>query len=101
MILYNVTINIDESVHLEWVEWMKSKHIPDVLDTGCFSGYKFLKLLNEQEGAEGITYCVQYFCQDMKTLHKYIAHHAPALQNEHTTKYQGKFVAFRTLLETI
>lgn len=37
MYIYNVTINIDESVHDEWFKWMKEKHIPDMLSTGKFS----------------------------------------------------------------
>ncbi|MEO8448027.1 MAG: DUF4286 family protein, partial [bacterium] len=28
MILYNVTVNVDDSVHDEWLEWMKTIHIP-------------------------------------------------------------------------
>ena len=34
MYIYNVTTNIDESVHDEWLHWMKEIHIPDVLATG-------------------------------------------------------------------
>gem|GEM_PF-5619184 len=29
-ILYNVTINIDHNTSEEWLQWMKSTHIPDV-----------------------------------------------------------------------
>ena len=36
MILYNVTINIHESVHDQWMIWMQHKHIHDVLATGKF-----------------------------------------------------------------
>jgi hypothetical protein len=34
MILYNVTVSVDPEIHDEWLAWMKSKHIPDVLATG-------------------------------------------------------------------
>ena len=27
MIIYNVTINIDHSVHEDWLEWMKNEHV--------------------------------------------------------------------------
>ena len=33
MIIYNVTINIDASIHDEWLAWIK-EHIPQVLATG-------------------------------------------------------------------
>jgi hypothetical protein len=35
MYIYNVTINIDESVHKEWLSWIQN-HIQDVLATGRF-----------------------------------------------------------------
>ena len=34
MIIYNVTINIDESAHDQWLNWLKTKHIGEVLATG-------------------------------------------------------------------
>ena len=47
MIIYNLTINIDESVHNDWLEWMKSNHIPDVMRTGMFKENKLLRLLGD------------------------------------------------------
>lgn len=99
MILYNVTINIDEAVHDEWLQWMKEVHIPDVMNTGLFRENKICKILAESEG--GVSYSIQYFCDNMDKLEEYQANHAPRLQKEHTDKYAGKFAAFRTLLEVI
>ena len=47
MLIYNVTINIDESVHDQWLDWMKDKHLPDMLATGKFSHAKMVKVLVE------------------------------------------------------
>ena len=46
MYIYNVTINIDESVHLEWLTWMET-HIPEVLNTGKFTAAKLTEVLVE------------------------------------------------------
>jgi hypothetical protein len=100
MILYNVTVNIDTEIHQEWLEWMKAHHIPRVIATGCFQGYKILKLLTEIENG-GTTYTVQYFLNDLSTYDHYSHEYAPALQREHSLKYEGRVVAFRTLLEEI
>ena len=100
MILYNVTVNIDHDIHDEWLQWMKEKHIPDVLATGCFTNNKICKMLSgEHDG--GITYSIQYLCESQEKLDHYQATFAPALQEEHTSKYSGKFVAFRSLLEVV
>lgn len=99
MILYNVTVNIDNSVEEEWLNWMKEKHIPDVMNTGCFKRNLMCKINAESEG--GTSYSIQYFCESMKELDNYLENHAPKLQQEHATKYNGKFAAFRTLLDVI
>ena len=48
MIIYNVTINIHESVHDQWMTWMQEKHIKDVLGTGKFSSARMVKVLVEE-----------------------------------------------------
>ena len=98
-IIYNVTVSIDYEVHNEWLQWMISKHIPDVMHTGYFLDYKLSKILAEEDG--GISYSIMYTAKDMASLNEYQVFHAPALQKEHTEKYQGKFAAFRTLLEVV
>jgi hypothetical protein len=101
MLLYNVTISIDPKVENEWVNWMKDVHIPDVMATGRFVDYKFLKLLGDQPDATGITYAVQYFSRSISDVEKYLETEAPKLQKEHMEKFQDQFVAFRTLLEEV
>ena len=100
MILYNVTVKIDPARHEEGYTWMVDQHIPDVLKTGCFTGYRVSKILGKDE-SDGITYSIQYSTPDMKTLHKYQVQFAPALQADHTERFQGHFVAFRTLMEVV
>jgi hypothetical protein len=100
MILYNVTVNIDESVHDEWFDWMKNKHIPDVLATGLFTDNKIFRIKSPDDES-GITYSIQYFCNSMEEYEKYQNEFAPKLQSEHTEKYKDKFVAFRTIMEEV
>ena len=99
MILYNVTVALDPAIHEEWFDWMKNKHIPAVMATGKFEEWKMFRVLNEEEG--GITYSIQYFAKDMKTLQEYSTQFAPQLQRDHQEKYEGKIAAFRTLLEQV
>ncbi len=99
MILYNVTINIETDVHDEWLKWMKEVHVPDVMQTGLFSENKICKLLVDEE--QGLTYSFQYFCASLSDYQLYQTEHAPRLQAEVRKKYEGKFVAFRSLLEVI
>jgi hypothetical protein len=100
MILYNITVKIDHAVHDDWLAWMRTKHIPDVLETGLFSHCRLAKIL-EQNEQDGATYSVQYTCSSMNDYFTYQREHAAALQVEHTERYKNKFVAFRTLLRTV
>ncbi len=99
MIIYNVTINIENDVRDEWVQWMKTIHIPEVMRTGYFLESKICKVLVDEE--QGTTYSVQYTCASMKDIEDYKREHAPRLQKEVSNKYGSKLVAFRTLLEVL
>ncbi len=98
MIVYNVSIQIDEDVKEGWLKWMKEKHIPDVMNTGFFIRFNFLKILNEETEN---TYAIQYFCKDIGMLNTYFDEFASGLQEEHSSKYNNKFVAFRTIMEEV
>ncbi len=99
MIIYNVTVNIEHDVHDQWLNWMKTVHMPEVMKTNCFIENKICKVLVDEE--QGITYSIQYTAVDMPTLEKYQQEHAPRLQKEHNERFADKFVAFRTLLEVV
>jgi Domain of unknown function (DUF4286) len=96
MILYNVTVSIDESIHLEWLDWMKSTHVPDVMATGCFKEARISRVHGEEEG--GFTFAMSYVCPSQEIFDEYQKSHAPLLQQEHNTRYSGKVAAFRTML---
>lgn len=100
MILYNVTIKIITERKKDWESWMKVKHIPDVMATGCFSEFKLSKMMGEDE-TQGITYAIQYLAPSRDHYMEYQAKHALRLQEEHKKRYENQYVAFRTLLEVI
>ena len=100
MILYNVTINIHESVHDQWMNWMQTKHINDVLATGKFSSARMVKVLVEEEMG-GTTYAIQYTTDSKETLQRYYDEDAPRLREEGARLFGDKMLAFRTELEMI
>jgi len=100
MILYNVTVKIMAQFREDWEKWMREVHIPDVMDTGLFVEYKMSRILGEEE-KEGVTFAIQYLSPSMEKFQEYQDNHAKRLQAEHTEKYRGKYVAFRTLMEVV
>jgi hypothetical protein len=100
MFLYNVTVGIDADIEQEWVLWMKTTHIPDVLRTGLFVDYKFYKVLHDNSDGS-ISYSVQYFATSLDNVVLYLEKFAPALVEVHRQKFRDKHVAFQTLLEEV
>ncbi len=100
MVLYNVTVGIDPDIEKEWLEWMKSAHIPAVMATDMFKEFKIFKVLSQEE-EETVSYSVQYFAEHVDMVVKYLNEFAPPLVEEHRQRYQNKHVAFRTLLEQV
>ena len=98
MYIYNVTVNVDNSVHTEWLNWIKL-HIPQVLATGRFSDAKLTKVLVKEE--TGVTYSVQYRAKSREDLDNYYKLDADRLRQESLVKFADKVLAFRTELEII
>ncbi|PCH91345.1 MAG: hypothetical protein COB85_09215 [Bacteroidetes bacterium] len=99
MIIYSVTISIENDIAQDWLKWMKEVHIPDVMRTGKFVKQNIFKLISVAE--EQNTYNIQYTCETIEDYNDYEKNFAPKLQEEHKARFKDKFVAIRTLLESI
>jgi len=99
MYIYNVTINIEESIETVWLSWMQTEHIPAMLATGKFSK-ALMTQVQVEEDMGGVTYSVQYHTDSKETLEKYYAEDAETLRS-HSKPFEGKFVAFRTELAIV
>jgi len=99
MIIYNVTVNIDASIHQEWLNWIKD-HIAEVLGTGKFDRATLTRVLVEEEMG-GFTYSIQYRSHSREALDAYYKDDAENLRIAGAKKFADKMLAFRTELEVI
>ena len=100
MIVYNVTVKVDSEVADDWVRWMKTEHMSDVMSTGLFADCRLCRLL-EQDEAEGQTYTAQYMMENIDLYNTYIDKHAQQMRDKGFKLFGGKFAAFRTIMEVI
>ncbi|WP_339713458.1 DUF4286 family protein [uncultured Kriegella sp.] len=100
MYIYNVTTNIENAVHDQWLQWMKKTHIPDMLATGKFLSAKMCRVLVEEEMG-GMTYSVQFTTANKETLQKYYEQDASRLREDALKHFPNQFVSFRTELEVV
>ncbi|NNK81516.1 MAG: DUF4286 family protein [Flavobacteriaceae bacterium] len=99
MIIYNITANIDQSIHDEWLEWVKN-HIPHVLATGKFTEAKLTKVLVEED-LGGTSYSIQFRAKSREDLDAYYKLDAERLRQEGLKKFADKMLTFRTELEIV
>jgi hypothetical protein len=100
MFIYNVTTKITHAIHHNWLQWIKEEHIPDIINTGCFTGATILRLLETDE-SEGPTYAVQYIAESKAQYNKYIAQYAPKMRQKAINKWGSQFIAFRSIMQHI
>src|SRR5260221_7279039 len=95
MILYVVSIKIQQSVHDDWMKYMQQVHIPDVMKTGCFTNCVLSRVLEPASEQGWTAYSIQYACDSLENYQRYRQEFAVGLQEEHTRRYAGKFRAER------
>ncbi len=100
MFIYNITIKFEWAIGAAYMKWMQEKHIPDIMNTGYFEKYQFVKLLDIDE-EEGPTYALQLYAADRAKYETYIQHHAPALREESKQLWGDRCMTFRTLMEVV
>lgn len=99
MYIYNITINVEEEIHDQWLRWMKEEYIPATLQTGKFSKALMTRVMIEEE-LGGITYSIQFTTQSRELLDRYYKEDARRLRDE-GLRFQGHYAAFSTELEVV
>lgn len=100
MYVYNITINIQENVENEWLEWMQGTHIPEMLQTGSFLSAKMCKVL-VKEDMGGVTYSVQFMVDSRENLDAYLKEDSLVMKNKANSKFAGQYVYFETEMKLI
>lgn len=100
MIIYNVTVKTDHSITEAWLNWLREEHIPDILQTGCFTDARVLRLLEVDE-SDGITHAVQYHADSKAQYNRYIREFADSMRKKSTEKWGEKMIAFRSVMQIV
>ena len=100
MLVYNITTNVQPAVHDAWLNWLKQKHIPEIMATGLFERYNLMKILDTDD-AEGHTYALQLFCISRANYENYLRNHAPELRENTFKTWGDAVISFRTTMEVI
>jgi hypothetical protein len=100
MYIYNVTIKVLPSIETQWIHWMKTIHINEVMQTGMFDKFLFSELIDPID-EEGKTFVIQYFTDAETRYLQYIKEFAPRLRQKGYELFSDQFIAFRTVLKNV
>ncbi len=101
MIIYSVTVSIENDLAEEWLQWMQSTHIPEVMATGFFEGYTLQQILEPVVDPDRINYNVLYEVASRDDLEQYQRSAAPALQRKHHERYGENALAIRVVMHRL
>lgn len=100
MFIYNITMQVEWSVHEAWLQWMREVYIPKMLSTSCFNKYQFVRLMEINE-TEGRTYALQLYAESKANYNRYVELHASALNKMTTDLWNDKVMSFSTLMQVV
>jgi len=96
MITYQVKITIDPSVENEWLHWMKTVHVPDVIACGLVRTFQILKPTTTEH-----LYHFNYNFDSHGAFEKYKQEFAPELKEDVLLKYPNLFTSEREIFDWI
>ena len=99
MLLFNVTVIIEEASAPEWLQWMNESHIPELMATDCFVSHRVLRIVDSPN--EGLSYCIQFIAETDAKYHAFKNLHEENFTGKLYEKYPNKLVVFSTLMEFI
>ena len=99
MILYNITVILDEGIEPEWLTWINQDFIPQALSSNLLVSNRILKVLDSPN--EGVTYCLQFIADNLQNYNEFKDNHAASLLDSHTVKFKNQSVFFSTIMEFI
>jgi len=96
MITYEVKLVVQSDIEDEWLHWMRTVHVPDVIATGLLRSYQILK----PKGTERV-YLFQYHFENENDFRSYEQNNAEKLRQDVKDRYDGKFSGERTIYEWV
>lgn len=75
MIAYEVTVEVNETLTERYMAFMRDRHIPAILATGCFAHA-------ELDRSKQTRFRQRYLAASLGDLERYLEQHAPTLRKE-------------------
>jgi len=94
MVSYEVTATVVATLTGEWEQFMRERHIPELLATGCFTAATLARLGTGR-------YRIRYEATSRADLDRYLATHAARLREEFATRFPAGIALEREVAEVL
>jgi len=101
MIIYVVNTTFKKEIRNEWLNWMKEVHIPDMLQTGYFTGAQIFSVILPARSGDEVSYTVQYTSDTYEKFMSYKVKEAKRMGKKVEEKFGASVVLERSLLESV
>ena len=100
MIIYQVEVTVPKDLVEQWLDYMTSHHIDDVVNTGMFISSELVRVVDPSSD-DHVVFRVRYTCDSNDKLTRYRSEFAPALMADHTRIFGDRVSAVRTVTEKV
>ena len=100
MITYQVEVVVPDVLIEQWLGYMTSEHIDDVVKTGYFTSARLTRVIDSTL-PDSTVFRVIYTLPSLKALEEYQRNSAPALQAHHTELFGTSVRATRSVTELL
>ena len=96
MTIYEVNLNIQDTIYSDYYKWLKH-HIELMMKQKGFIDYKIAMDVEHSENAKNVT--VWYYLDSMDSLNNYLENHSKEMRDDGLRKFGNKFSANRRIFE--
>ena len=98
MFLYSITYTVEAKIEEDWLNMMAKSIVPQIMATRLFNSFNMQQLLHPPPEKGQFTYNLQFTCDSLDQLNKYLNTHSDEIEAMLNQRYQNKVLAFRTIL---
>lgn len=100
MITYQVEVTVPQDLVQQWLDYMTSHHIDDVVNTGMFVSSELVRVVDPSSDGH-VVFRVRYSCESHEDLLRYRTEFAPGLMADHTRIFGDRVSAVRTVADLV
>ncbi len=100
MLIFNTTYQVTSNHTENWIQWIKTEHIPFMMKSDVFLEPQISKIVGSEDES-GTSFSVQFKVDNMDTLILWHKQYATEFQDIASAKFGTEVVFFSTVLELI